>query len=109
VGVGGVVEHQVGDDPDAAGVCLVDERDEVGDGAELRRDQVVVADVVSAVTAGRVVERRQPDAIDAEPLQIVQFGRHAGEVAVPVRGGVVTGLYEHLIEDGALEPFRFNG
>jgi hypothetical protein len=49
VGVGGVVHHQVGDDPDAAAVRFVDEVDEVAEVAELGQDFEVVTDVVAAV------------------------------------------------------------
>ena len=49
MGVGGVVHHQVGDDPDAAAVGGVEQGDEVVDGAELGQHPVEVADVVAAV------------------------------------------------------------
>ena len=56
VGVAGVVDDQVGDDPDAALVRLVDQFDEIPDLAELRQDRGVVGDVVAAVAQRRLVE-----------------------------------------------------
>ncbi len=104
VRVGGVVHHQVGDDPDAALVRRVEQRDEVLDRAELRQHLVEVADVVAAVAQRRVVERRQPQAVDAEPLQVVQLLDQPAQVALPVAVRVVERPDQHLVEDGALEP-----
>ena len=47
--VGGVVGHQVDDDPHVAPVGGGDEVVEVGEGAEPRVDVAVVGDVVAAV------------------------------------------------------------
>ena len=63
---------QVGDDPDAAGVRLRDQLGEVRQGAELGQHRGVVGDVVAAVAQRGGVERRQPEAVDAEPLEVVE-------------------------------------
>jgi hypothetical protein len=86
----------------------VHQRDEVVDGPVLGRDLVEVADVVATVAARGVVERGQPQAVDAQPLVIVQFGDQAGQVTVPVPVGVVAGLHEHFVEDRAPVPLRFH-
>ncbi len=78
--------------------------DEVVDGAELRQHLVEVADVVAAVAQRRVVERRQPEAVDAEPLQVVQLVDQAAQVAGAVGVGVVERPHQHLVEHRALEP-----
>ena len=49
VGVGRVVHHQVGDDPQIAGVCLIDQLAEIVDRAEFGLDRVEVTDVVAGV------------------------------------------------------------
>src|SRR3712207_8935539 len=59
-----VVHDEVGDDADAALVRLVEQHDEVLDGAELGQHGAEVADVVAAVAQRRVVERRQPEAVE---------------------------------------------
>src|SRR3712207_7078697 len=56
------------------------------------QDGGVVADVVPAVAQRRGEERRQPQAVDAEPLEVVQLVDHAAEVADAV--GVAVGRSE---------------
>ena len=104
--VAGVVDDQVGDDPDAPGVGLLEQPPQVVDGARLGVDRVVVADVVAAVPERRGVEGQQPEAVDAEPLEVVQLGDEAGDVAHPVVVAVEEAADEHLVEDGPLEPER---
>ena len=102
--VAGVVHDEVDDDAHAALVRGVDELDEVGEVAELGQDGGVVGDVVAAVAQRGVEERRQPEAVDAQPLQIVQLGGDALEVADAVAVAVLEGADQDLVEDGALEP-----
>jgi hypothetical protein len=45
---------------------------EVLQGAELGQDRGVIGDVVAAITQRARVERGDPQAVDAEPLQVVQ-------------------------------------
>ena len=87
--VGGVVHHQVGDDPHAALVRLLEEQHRVADVAVLREHGEEVGDVVAAVAQGRVVEGQQPDAVDAEPLQVVEPLGEAPQVAGAVAVAVV--------------------
>jgi hypothetical protein len=104
VRVAGVVHDQVGDDPDPAVVRLVDELHEVAEVAELRQDLEEVGDVVAAVAQRRLVDRQQPQAVDAEPLQVVHLVGQAADVAGAVAAGVVEAADEHLVEDRALVP-----
>ena len=101
-----VVHDQVGDHADAALVRLVDEVAEVVDGPVVGIDLVEVGDVVAAVAERRRIERQQPDAVDAEPLQVVELVGEAAEIA----GAVVVPVEERaqvdLVEDGRLEPQR---
>ena len=102
----GVVHDEVDDHPHPALVRRLDEGAEVLDGAVVRVDVVEVGDVVAAVLERRGVERKQPDAVDPEPLQVVELLHQAAKVAravvVPVeeRAGV------DLVEDRGLEPQR---
>ncbi len=99
-----MVHHEVGDDPDAAAVGRVQQCDEVVDGAEFGQHLVEVADVVATVTQRRVVERRQPKAVDAKPFQVVELFDQPAQVAGSVGAAVVEGPDEHFVEHGALEP-----
>ena len=107
VRIGGVVQHQVGDHPDPAGVRLVEQRDEVLHGAELRQHVPVVGDVVAAVTQRRVVERWQPQAIDAQPGQIVELLDQPAEISGAIAVGVVERPHQYFVEHRALVPARF--
>ena len=104
--VAGVVHDEVRDDPDPPAMRVVHDRDEVVDAAELGRDRQEVADVVAAVVQRRRVERQEPDAVDAEPLQVVELLPQALEISDPVRVRVVEAPRQQLVEDGALVPPR---
>ena len=107
--VAGVVHDQVGDDPDAALVRLLDQLDEVADGAELGQDRGEVGDVVAAVLQRRGVDRQQPDAVDAQPLEVVEALDEAADVAGAVVVGVAEAADQHLVEDRSLVPLRITG
>jgi hypothetical protein len=56
---------------------------EVVERAEQRVDAGVVGHVVAEVGHRRRVERRHPDRVDAEPGEVVEPARDAGQVADP--------------------------
>ena len=75
--VGGVVDHQLGDHPQAAAVRLAQEAPEVAAGAVGGMDVGVVGDVVAVVAQRRGVERQQPEGGDAEVRQVVELAGQA--------------------------------
>ena len=105
---GGVVHHQVGDHADAALVGGLDEAADVLDRAVVGLDREEVGDVVAAVAQRRLEERQQPDAVHAQPLQVVELLGQAAEVAGTVAVGVEEGACVDLVEDGRLEPQRLS-
>jgi hypothetical protein len=105
--VGGRVVHdQVGDHADPALVGGLDEVADVVDGAVVGLDREEVRDVVAAVAQRRPVERQQPDAVDAEPLQVVELLDQPAEVTGAVAVRVEERARVDLLEDGRLEPQR---
>ena len=90
-------------------VRLVEEVPEVLEGADLGEDVDVVGDVVAAVAQRGREERRDPEAVDAQPLQVVELLASAVEVAGAVGVGVLEGPDQHFVEDGGLEPHRASG
>jgi hypothetical protein len=68
----GVVRDVVEDQLEAEPVRFGGERVEVLQGPEDGVDVLVVGDVVAEVGHRRAVERREPDAVDAQPLQVRQ-------------------------------------
>ena len=75
--VGGVVGHQVDDDPQAQVVGVADQGVGVQQGAEHRVDGPVVGDVVAGVGLRRGVEGAEPDGVHAEVAQVRQPGADA--------------------------------
>ncbi|OSY49953.1 hypothetical protein BG846_04419 [Streptomyces fradiae ATCC 10745 = DSM 40063] len=102
--VAGVVHHEVDDHPHAALVRGVHELDEVRQVTEVRQHRRVVGHVVTAVAERGLEEGRQPEAVDPQPLQVVQSGREAPQVADAVAVAVLEGADQHLVEHGPLEP-----
>src|SRR5690606_21538098 len=104
--IGGVVERQVDDDAHVALVRLRHELAELLEGAELGQDLRVVGHVVAAVAQRRLIDRRDPQRVDPEPLQIVELGDETGEVAGAVAVGIDEGPHHHLVEHRAAIPLR---
>ncbi len=105
--VRGVVHHHVHDDADVALVGLGDQAVEVGEGAVLRIDVLVVGDVVAEVDLRRGIDGREPDGVDAELLQIVEALGDAVQVADAVAVGILKAARIDLVDDGVLPPVAF--
>ena len=103
---GGVVHHQVGDHADPPRVRGVDQVVDVLDRPVVGMDVGEVGDVVAAVAQRRAVEGQQPDAVDAQPLQVVELLGQAAEVARAVAVGVIEAADVDLVEHRPLEPQR---
>jgi hypothetical protein len=99
-----VVDDQVRDHPDPAVAGGADELDELPERAQPRVDAVEVGDVVAVVPVRRGVEGHQPDAGDAEPVQVVDLLDEAAEVAAPVAVAVGVRLDVQAVDDGVLPP-----
>jgi hypothetical protein len=98
-----VVDDELDHDLEIAGVGFVEELLEVGDGAVGGVDADVVRDVVAVVAEGGGEEGEEPEAGDAEFLEI------ALEVADAVGVGVREGADVDLVDDGVFEPERVGG
>src|SRR6201999_2177360 len=72
--------------------------------AEVRVHAVVVGHVVAPVGIGRRERRVQPDAVDAQPLEVVQARPDAAEVADPVAVAVREGPRVDLIQNAVTPP-----
>ena len=79
--VGGVVDDEVEDQADAAFLEDVGELGEVAERAEPGVDRVVVGDVVAVVAVRAREEGLQPDAVDAQVLEMVDPVDEALEVS----------------------------
>ena len=89
--------------------ACVDERLEVVERAVARMDVPVVGDVVAVVLERRREERQQPEAGDAEVLQVIELARQAAEVADAVVVAVEERLDVRFVDDRVLVPERIVG
>ena len=99
-----VVEDEVEDHPEPALVRGRDQPVEVVERPEHRIDRRVVGDVVADVEPRRRVDRRQPERIDPERLEMVEMGEDARQVADPVTVAVGEAPRVDLVDDPALPP-----
>ena len=73
-----------------------------GHRAELGHDGVIVADVVAVIVVGRRVDRGQPDHIDAQIFQVIEFFNNPAQVANAVAVAVVKTAGIDPIDDAFL-------
>ena len=85
-------------------MCRLQQRVEVGHRAEVLHDGAVVGDVVAVVVVGRLVDRGEPDDIDAELLEIRDAARDARQVADAVAVRILETARINLIDDGLFPP-----
>ena len=102
----GVVHDHVGDHADTPRVSGVDQLLDIVDGAVVGVDAGEVGDVVAPVAQRRLVEREQPDAVDPEPLEVVELLGDAAHVSRAVSVGIEEAPDVDLVEHGTLEPQR---
>ncbi len=80
---------------------------EIGHIAVHRLHVVVIGDIVAVVLEGGGVKGEQPDGVDAEVFQIIEFFYQPLKVADAVGITIVEGADMHLIDDGVFIPERF--
>src|SRR5262249_22973313 len=102
--VRGVVQHELGDDAQAAAVGFAQEVLEVGERAVRGVDVRVVGDVVAVVPQRRRVEGQEPERGDSEVLQVVELLGQAAEVADAVPRAVGERADVQLVDDRVLVP-----
>jgi hypothetical protein len=81
----------------------------VGQRSELLHDVVIVADVISVVVIRRFVDRRKPDDIDAELLQIVQLLNNSSQIADAVAVAIIEAARINLVDNAFLPPLLLHG
>ena len=80
------------------------QRVEIGHGAEQRIDAGIIGDVVTEIGHRGGKDRRQPDRVDAERLQIGQPVDDPGDIADPVGIGILKRARIDLIENAVPPP-----
>src|SRR5215475_11150959 len=81
-------------------------RIEIIQGTKDRIDVGVVADIVAEIRHWRRIDRRNPDGVHAEPLQIVESAPNADEITNAIAVAVHKRAWIDLIDDAALPPSK---
>ena len=100
VRIGGVVDHHIHKYPDPALVAFGYQLLVVFRGPEGRVDGAVVSHIVFVIRGGRVY-RCQPDLIESEIFNIIQFRDDPVEVSDPVTVAVAERVGEYLVRGAA--------
>src|ERR1700759_5334188 len=106
MGIGGMVDDQLGNDAQPTAMGFRDEQFEVLAGAVLRVDVVIIGDVVAVILTRRWVERQQPDGVDPEILDVIQLSGETGEVTNAVIITIEERAYVYLVDDRVFVPKR---
>jgi hypothetical protein len=88
---------------------MAHERDEVAQRPVLFVHAVEIGDVISVVAIWGGVERLQPDAGHAQPLQVVEPAHQPFEVADAIAIGVLVLFDVETVDDRVLVPEVSNG
>ena len=104
-----VVDHQVHHEPDTPLVQAVEQGVEIVHGTEVFHDIAIIADIVAVIVVGRFVHRVEPDHVNTQATDIVQFGDNALQVAYPIAIAVFEAARIDLIYDGLFPPGAAGG
>ena len=102
--IGGVVRHDVEQDPQPAVMRFLDELIGLVQSAEDRLDGSLVRHVVAGVLHRRLVPGIDPERVQAEVGQVVQPGSQPGDVAHPVAVAVGETADVDLVDHGSAPP-----
>src|SRR5215475_10452155 len=100
--VGNVIEQYL----EAVAVRVGQKRIEIIETAENWIDVGVVADIVAEIRHWRRINRRNPDGVHAEPLQIVEFAPNADQITNAIAVAVHKRAWIDLIDDTTLPPSK---
>ena len=99
-----VVDHQVHYDPDSPLFAFRDQFFHISHGSVLRVDLLIIGNIVAIVDAWGLVDRTEPDGVNAKLLQVVQAADDPLQVANPIPVAVLERLWIDLVNDRVLPP-----
>src|SRR5258708_34585276 len=99
-----MVQHQVGDDFNAAPVSAIQKILEIAQCAVIRVNSVIIGDIVAIIFEWGWVGGHNPQAVDAQLLEVIELARQALNISVAIGIAVKKGAYVHLIEDRIFVP-----
>ena len=102
--VRGMVGDKVHDQLYAALMHAREHLVEVRHRSEFVHDVAVIADVVTVVVVGRLIDRRKPDGVHAQIFDIVELGDYPAQIAYPVAVRIAETARIDLIDHRVLIP-----
>ncbi len=99
-----VVQHQVHDDADIERMRRFDQGLQVFQVAVHVCDSVIIGDVITIVAQRRRIDRHQPDAVDAQVVDVLKLLLQPPQIAKPIPVAVLVGAHRHLVKNGILIP-----
>ena len=106
MGVGGVAQHQIDDDPEVQALGFGHQAIEIVQRAEQGVDADIVGHVIAEIAHRRRVERRDPHRVGAQRGDVGQAVGNPRQVADAVAIGVAKTTRIDLVQDGTPPPFR---
>ena len=105
--IGAVIEHQVQNNGNVPFLRLIDQLLHILHGAKHRVHGAIIGNIISVIHLRRQTDRRQPDTVDAQLLQIVQPGNDTLQISHTVSGGILKTLRVDLVEYRVFPPAFF--
>lgn len=102
----GVIEHEIGDNAQPAGMGGIDQGLEICQIAVGGMHAVIIGDVVAVIDQRRGEGGEQPDAIDAQVGHIIETGNGPAQVAMSIAVAVVKSADVEFVENRSLIPLR---
>ena len=103
--IGAVIDNEIHQDVHVALFCLGDQTVHVIHCAKTRVDVVIIGNIVALIGERRAVDRREPDNVDAEILEIIKLADNARKIADAVSVGITEALRIDLIGCFCVPPF----
>ena len=100
-----MVNHQIHHDLNIAFFGFRDQIFHLGQRAEFSGDVLIIGDVIAVVVHWRFINRRQPDDIDTELLQIIEFADDTGQITHTIVIRIAEAAWVNLIHHGVVPPF----
>src|SRR5258707_11550373 len=107
--VGGVRQDQINNDLDTAFMGAGDQDAEICVRPKDRINGPIICDVVSEIAHRRFVKRRDPDGINTEGLDVIEFSIDTRDIPSSIAVSVKEASRVDLIDNCSSPPFRLHG
>ena len=102
--IGRMIQHQIDDHAHAALVGLIEQPPEHPRWCRTKAQCWEIRHIITIIAQRRRIKRQQPEAIHAQPLEIIELLDQAGEIPDAVVVAVEEGADVQLVKHGVLVP-----